>query len=168
MITMTMDKAKMDLFMKKAVTNILRSQTEMARRIGTAGRTRVMLKALEFAFEGKMANSVALKVFEKNHRAEIVMSSQWANQVGLENEYNYTAVRQGKSRKLYKSAYPKIARWAERKGVFGSQPYVVVGGRGTHFGRQNKFFEPGFMQMLKDAPTIEAQVMDEAIARTRV
>src|SRR3990167_199766 len=114
-------KADLGRFAHNLQTNILRSQTKMATRLGKIGKGLVEFNAPEW--RGTLKNRVALKVFPRNHKAEIFMSSSLFEQIALENEYNISG-----RRKLYKSAYPKLAEWAEDKGVFQNQPYVLVGG----------------------------------------
>ncbi len=146
-------------FVRKAIVNVRRSQTAMARRMGEHGRAEVQFLAPKW--HGTLRNKVALKVFPNVHKAEIFMASSHFNEIALQNEFNIKG-----RRKLYKSAYPKLAQWAQEKGVFKDKPFVIVGGPNTRLGRQNKFFFPAFLNLQKAIPNIAAEVITKAISRT--
>ena len=160
-INVTMDgNADLTRFTKSLRTNILWSQTKIIRRLGKIGQERVKMNAP--VWKGTLKNKVALKVFPRAKRAEILMAGTRANEVALQNEFNIKGMR-----KLYKTAYPKLAEWADDKGVFQGKPFVIVGGRNTRLGRQNVFFLPAFQQLLSVVPKESAIAVAEAIRRTR-
>ena len=147
-------------FVRRAQVNIRRSQTALAKRAGQFTQKEVQFLAPEW--RGTLKGKVALKVFPKTHKAEVMMASPLFNQIALQNEFNIRG-----RRKLYKTAYPKLAQWAEDKGVFQDKSYVVVGGPGTRLGRQNIFFFPAFLNLQKAIPDIAREVFTKAIQRTR-
>lgn len=147
-------------FVKNAQVNIRRSQTALAKRAGKFGKERVQFHAPKW--RDTLSNRVIMKLFPNIHKAQIMMASQRFNEIALQNEMNIKGMR-----KLYKSAYPKLGKWAEDKGVFQDKPYVIVGGRNTRLGRQNIFFFPAFMDLQKAVPTLALEVFTEAIKKTR-
>lgn len=147
-------------FLRRAKINILRSQTKLAKRLGQFGKAEVQLMAP--IWRGSLKNKVALRVFPSSHKAEILMAGSRANDIALQNEFNILG-----RRKLYKSAYPTLAQWAQDKGVFQDKPYVIVGGPNTRLGRQNKFFFPAFLNLQQAVPIISLEVISQAISTTR-
>ncbi len=147
-------------FVRRAKVNILRSQTALVRSLGGVGRRLVQAKAP--VWKGTLGGKVALKVFPKTKKAEIMMMSSLYNQIALENEFNIRG-----RRKLYKSSYPKLGEWADEKGIFQGAPFVIVGGRNTRLGKQNKFFLPAFIELQKRVPGFAARIVAKAIMRTR-
>lgn len=147
-------------FLRRAKVNIMRSQTKLATRVTNV--THFFVQQNAPIWEGKLRSKVAMKIFPKTHRGEVFMASPHYDMVAQQNEFNL----RGK-RKLYKSAYPKLARWADDKGIFLDKPYVIVGGSGTRLGRRNRFFEPSFFQVEKRLPQIASEVVAMAIMKTR-
>lgn len=160
MIRITTNVKSTKKFLHNAKVNIMRSQTKLAKRMGEFTKAEVEFLAPEW--EGTLKSKVAMKVFPRTHKAEVMMASQHFDMVAMQNEYNI-----GGRRKLYKTSYPKIARWAQSKNVFTDKPYVIVGGSGTRLGKQNKFFYPAFLNIQKAIPDVAREVISQAIMRTR-
>lgn len=154
----SLDLAK---FGRNLRTNIMRSQTEIAKRVGQVAKAEVITTAPEW--KGTLKNRVAMKLFPTSHKAEIMMASPLFNMIALQNEFNTKGPR-----KLYKSSYPKLEEWANEKGIFLDKPYVMVGqDPGTHLGRQNKFFYPAFLTTDSLVPQIVEKVIRDVALRTR-
>ena len=160
MITITTTIKNTQEFLRKAQVNIRRSQTALATRLTKEAKFYVEVNAP--VWQGTLKDKVAMKIFPRTHKGEVFMASSMYDMIAQQNEFN----PRGK-RKLYKSAYPKLARWADDKGVFRDKPYVIVGGSGTRLGKRNKFFEPAFNQVQNMIPSIAEEVIAKAIMRTR-
>lgn len=160
MITIKINTKETANFLRRARTNIMRSQTKLATRLTNETKFFVETKAPEWS--GALKSRVAMKIFPKTHRGEVFMASPHFNMVAIQNEFNPRG-----RRKLFKTAYPKIGRWADDKGIFLDKPYVIVGGAGTRLGRANMFFEPSFHQIRQRLPQIASEVISMAIMKTR-
>ena len=161
MIRLTTNAKSTSDFFKKLKTNIMRSQTKLAERFGRETKQAVELEAPEW--RGTLAKKVVMKVFPKSHRAEVFMASPHYDMVARQNEFNPRG-----RRKLYKTSYPKLADWADSKGIFLGKPFVIIGGMGTRMGRQNRFFGPAFQRIQTRVPQIASEVIANAIMKIRV
>ena len=160
MIRIETNAKNTQVFLRKAINNVMRSQALLAKRLGETGRKEVQFQAP--FYEGTLKSKVALKVFPKTHKAEILMASQRFNEIALQNEFNIRGMR-----KLFKSQYPKLAKWAESKGVFQNKPFVIVGGTNTRLGKQNMFFLPAFMNLQRVVSKVTSKVLSQAITKIR-
>lgn len=161
-IKVTLDgNADLKKFGRSLRTNILRSQTELARVLGSMTKAEVMTRAP--TWRGTLSQRVIMKLFARAHRAEIMMASPLFNMIAMQNEFNTRGPR-----RLYKSSYPKLKEWADEKNIFLDKAYVIVGKEpGTRLGKQNKFFLPAFIQAQNLIPQVSAKVIGEALSRTR-
>jgi hypothetical protein len=159
MIEITSNAKDIANWIKHLTVNIQRSQSKLAEELGKVGKYSVENRAP--IWKGTLKQRVAMKMFMQSHKAEIMMASPHYNDVALQNEFNIYG-----RRKLYKSAYPKLGEWANDKGIFLDKPFVIVGGRGTHLGNQNIFFEPAFKDIIGWIPYISEVVISEAVRKT--
>ena len=165
MIKLTSNAKDVATWVSHLKTNILRSQTKLAKRVTETAYARVVASAP--AWRGTLKGMVAMHVFPKNHRGEVFMSSELSNTIALENEYNI-----GGRRILFKGdpLSPLIGDWASEKGLFLDKPFVVVGQQpNTHLGKleYNKFFYPAFLQTQRAIPDIASVVVAEAVMKTK-
>ncbi len=160
MIKVTSNIKDVRNFIKRFRVNIKKSQTKLATRLTAFAKTRVEVNAP--TWHNVLRGKVAMRIFPKSHRGEVFMSSPLYNMIAMQQEFNLRG-----RRKLYKTTYPKIAEWAEEKGIFVDKPYVIVGGSGTRMGGVNRFFEPGFIETVRAVPEIGSQVINEVLMKTR-
>lgn len=152
-------------FIRKSKVNIQRSQTRIATRLTMRGKELAMFYAP--IWRGKLQNSIGVRIFPERHRGEVIMISANANYIALQQEFNILG-----KRKLYKSKYPLIKEWAEKKGIFQDVPYVIVGQEpGTFMGKDkpdgNKFFLPAYRDLQKEVDRIASVEIAKAIMHTR-
>lgn len=163
MITITTNVKSLQTFLHNAKTNIMRSQTELAKKLTDYGYDYMRNKAP--SWRGGLKNSIAKKIFPNTHKGEIFVAGDFnIQQQALANEFGLK-----RPMLLFRSENQLLDEWALEKGYLHYQDpdWVVVGGRGTHLGRQNKFVEPTFMQIQKMIPSVAESVIGKAVLRTK-
>lgn len=146
-------------FLRSAKINILRSQTKLAHKLTKTGYNLLRIKAP--FWHGGLKESIAMKLFRK--KGELFIAGGWMmQQKALANEYG---LRQPMM--INRHNAPELDLWAMEKGLFIGQDIITVGGKGTHLGRQNRFFEPTFLQLNSMVPKVAEHVIVQALLRTR-
>ena len=160
-VDVTMDgKADLASFAHNLGVNIRRSQSKLAHKVTEVAWFRARENAP--VWQGGLKSKIYAKFMKK--MGEVFVSNDLENQAKARaNEFGV------KPHFLDRDEYPDIDAWATEKGyVYRGNPNLVkVGGTGTRLGKQNRFFEPAFIQTQNQIPMIMAEVIREALMKTR-
>ena len=155
-ITATLDgKANLTKFVHNLKTNIRRSQSKLAHDVTEVAWNRARVNAP--VWRGDLKSKIVAKFMKK--RGEVFIGGGWLDQsIAMANEFGvkpHIVPREG-----------LIDEWATEKG-YTNPDFVIIGGAGTHLGKQNKFFTPAFKQTERALPMIMAEVIRQNLMKTR-
>jgi len=152
--------ADLTKFARNLKMDIKRSQSELAREVTKYAHMSAKLHAP--VWKGDLKNKISMKTLKK--RGEVFIAGGWLDQAKAKaNEFGT------RPHFVDRNEFPEMDSWAIEKGYFNGRfpNFVKVGGAGTRLGKQNKFFEPAFIDTQNKLPMIMTKVIEQVLMRTR-